>query len=545
MIKIFFLLLIITLSVSCIRTEKADLIVHNAKIYSVDEDSTIFEAMAIKNGKIIALGKENQILNKYSSTSTYDAKTAAIYPGFIDAHCHFIGYGLSLQQVDLRGTTSFDEVVKRCIEFDKVNKPEWLTGRGWDNTKWENTDFPTKDKLDALFPDKPVLIRRIDGHAALANQKALDIAKISVTTQIDGGVIEVKNGKLTGMLVDNAVDLVLKIIPEPSEIDKKKAIIDAQNNCFAVGLTTVDEAGINKSDVQLLEKLENTGELLMNIYVMLSDNEENYGYYIDTLGGPYRSKKINVGAFKFYGDGALGSRGACLLQPYSDMDSTVGMLLSHPEYFKQKAEFVNAHGYQMCTHCIGDSAARLILKTYGEILGGVNDKRWRIEHAQVIHPDDFHYFRDYTIIPSVQPTHATSDMLWAVLRLGKNRVKDSYAYKKLLKQNGLIALGTDFPIENINPIETFYAAVARKNTKGLPKNGFQIENALTRWEALQGMTIWAALANFEENEKGSLEVGKRADFVVLNKDLMVVPEDEILSTMVISTFIDGEEVYRQ
>lgn len=530
---------------SCIRPKEADLIIHNAKIYSVDEDSTVYEAMAIKDGKIIALGKENQILNKYSAEQKVDAKLAPIYPGFIDAHCHFIGYGLSLQKVDLRGTNSFEDVLQKCKEFDDINNPKWLTGRGWDNTKWENTNYPNKDQLDKLFPNKPVLIRRIDGHAALANQAALDFAGITTETSIEGGVIEVMNGKLTGMLVDNAVNLVLNLIPEPTEIDKKKAIIDAQRNCFEVGLTTVDDAGLNKSDVQLLEKLEKSGELLMNIYVMLSDNEENYGYYIDTVGGPYRSKKINVAAFKFYGDGALGSRGACLLQPYSDRDSVVGMLLSKPEYFKEKAQVVYDHGFQMCTHCIGDSAARLILQTYGEVLGGVNDKRWRIEHAQVIHPDDFHYFRDYTIIPSVQPTHATSDMLWAVLRLGQTRVKDSYAYQKLLQENGMIALGTDFPIENINPIETFYAAVARKNTKGLPKNGFQIENALSRWDALQGMTIWAALSNFEDNEKGSLEVGKRADFVILSKDILSIPEDEILSTTVISTYISGEEVYRQ
>lgn len=530
---------------SCIRPKEADLIIHNAKIYSVDEDSTVYEAMAIKDGKIIALGKENQILNKYSAEQKVDAKLAPIYPGFIDAHCHFIGYGLSLQKVDLRGTNSFEDVLQKCKEFDDINNPKWLTGRGWDNTKWENTNYPNKDQLDKLFPNKPVLIRRIDGHAALANQAALDFAGITTETSIEGGVIEVMNGKLTGMLVDNAVNLVLNLIPEPTEIDKKKAIIDAQRNCFEVGLTTVDDAGLNKSDVQLLEKLEKSGELLMNIYVMLSDNEENYGYYIDTVGGPYRSKKINVAAFKFYGDGALGSRGACLLQPYSDRDSVVGMLLSKPEYFKEKAQIVYDHGFQMCTHCIGDSAARLILQTYGEVLGGVNDKRWRIEHAQVIHPDDFHYFRDYTIIPSVQPTHATSDMLWAVLRLGQTRVKDSYAYQKLLQENGMIALGTDFPIENINPIETFYAAVARKNTKGLPKNGFQIENALSRWDALQGMTIWAALSNFEDNEKGSLEVGKRADFVILSKDILSIPEDEILSTTVISTYISGEEVYRQ
>jgi predicted amidohydrolase YtcJ len=545
-VVLFSISLILTLT-SCIRGEKADLIVHNAVIYSVDENFTVYEAMAIKDGIIIDMGKENQILNKYSSDNIYDAKKSSIFPGFIDAHCHFLGYGLSLQQVDLNNVLSMEEMVSRCEIFQKEHPSSngWIVGRGWNNNLWENNNFPSNELLTKAFPDTPVLLRRIDGHGALANQKALDLAGIVDTTKIAGGHIEILEGKITGMLMDNAVDMVLSKIPSPTENEKRKAILDAQKNCFEVGLTTVDDAGIDKADVFLLEKMEKSGELLMNIYVMLSDNKVNIDYFLDTIGQPYRTNKINVAGFKFYSDGAMGSKSACLTKPYYDTlnPTNVGFLLKNKSYFDEMAERLYAAKFQMCTHAIGDSAVKIILDSYGKVLKETNDKRWRIEHAQMVDPIDFVKFKTFSIIPSVQPTHATSDMMWVIKLLGDKRIKNSYAYRELLIQNGMIALGTDFPIERINPIETFYAAVARKNRNGHPKNGFQIENALTREEALKGMTIWAALANFEEKIKGSLEIGKRADFVVLNNDLMTCLEEDILKTFVTATFIDGKSVY--
>jgi predicted amidohydrolase YtcJ len=531
----------------CIRPEKADLIIHNAVIYSVDDNFTVYEAMAVSDGKIIELGKENQILNKYSATEKIDAQKGIIYPGFIDAHCHFLGYGLSLQQVDLVGAQSMTEMVDRCKKFVTEGKAqnEWIVGRGWDNHLWDNQEFPTFNELNEAFPDRPVLLRRVDGHGALANLKALQLADITSETLINGGHIEVLDGQLTGMLMDNAVDLVLSKIPSAGETEKRQAVLDAQKKCFEYGLTTVTDAGLEKSDVVLLEKLEKAGDLMMNIYVMLSDNEVNYRYFVDTIGKPYATERLHIGGFKFYSDGSLGSKSACLKRPYYDSSSTVfnyGFLLKDQAYFYEKAKLMYDRGFQMCTHAIGDSAVKIILDTYAKVLLETNDRRWRIEHAQVVDSFDFDKFRTYSIIPSVQPTHATSDMLWAVKLLG-NRSKNSYAYKQLLSQNGLIALGTDFPIERISPIETFYAAVARKNLKGYPKNGFQIENALSRTEALKGMTIWAALANFEEKEKGSLEVGKRADFVILSTDLLQCEEDDILKTTIHSTYISGKRVY--
>ena len=528
------------------KTEEVDLIIHNGNIVCVTEDKLIYEAMAIKDGKIVAVGKEQQILNKYSASETIDLQSDWVYPGFIDAHCHFLGYGLSLQQVELKDSKSFSEVVERCVNYDTNKISTWIEGRGWDQTIWDNPGNPNKKELDDKFPNTPVLLRRVDGHMAIANQSALNIAGITTETEILGGYIEVLDGELTGVISDKAVDHIRQFIPKPSEKQKKKALLDAQRNCFAVGLTTVDDAGLDKSDVQLIENLEKSEELKMRMYIMLSDTKENFDYYLDTVGGPYKTERINVAAFKFYGDGALGSRGACLLRPYSDVDSAhYGMLLSKPDYYREKAQLIYDKGFQMCTHSIGDSTSRLILNIYGDILGGKNDKRWRIEHAQVVDSADFKLFREFNIFPSVQPTHATSDMRWARLRLGKTRTRFGYAYQKLLYQNEFIALGTDFPIENISPIETFYAAVARKNKNGMPKNGFQIENALSRWETLKGMTIWAALSNFEEAEKGSLEVNKLADFIILDRNILTVPEDEILKTQVKATYINGELVYKQ
>lgn len=541
---IFILSLLVTL-VSCYKSEQADIVVHNANIIAMDNDSSVYEAMAIKDGKIIELGKENQILNKYAADQIIDAKTATILPGFYDAHCHFMGYGLSKMQLELYGIMSMEEIVKACQEFQLTNQDSWIVGRGWDNTDWKDQSFPNNEMLNVAFPETPVLLRRIDGHGALANQKALELAGITDTTYISGGHIEILEGKLTGILMDNAVDKVLDIIPEASKTKKKQAILIAQKDCIEQGLTTVTDAGLKKDEALLLQEMEEEGTLKIRVYVMLSDTPENFDYFLDSIGYPVETQRVNIRGFKFYGDGSLGSRSACLTKPYYDVNDTItyGFMLQEAEYFKEMAQKIHQTDFQMCTHCIGDSAARTLLNIYGEVLGGYNDKRWRIEHAQVIHPEDFHLFADYTIIPSVQPTHATSDMLWAINRLGNKRLKDSYAYKKLMMQNYLIALGTDFPIENISPIETYYAAVARKNLEGKPKNGFQIENALSRWHAMMGMTFWAALANFEESHKGSLEVGKDADFVILSQDLLGVPEEMILNTYVKSTYILGEKVY--
>src|SRR2546423_3427805 len=392
-----------------------------------------------------------------------------------------------------------------------------------------------------MFPDRPVVLTRIDGHAVIANQKALELAGIGAGKKISGGEIEVKNGKLTGILIDNATGLVYSKIPSPTVNQSKEALLNAQQNCFEAGLTTIDDCGLDYSEVLLIDSLQKSNQLKMRIYAMLSDKKENYDFLFHR--GKIKTDQLNVRAFKVYADGALGSRGACLLQPYADKPEWYGFLLSSPAHFDSVAKIIYEHGYQMCTHAIGDSGNRVILSIYAKYLKKKNDRRWRIEHAQVVHPDDFAGYGRYSVIPSVQPTHATSDMYWAAARLGTERVKGAYACKQLLQQNGWIPLGTDFPVEDISPFKTFYAAVIRKDSKRFPPDGFQVENALSRQQAIRGMTIWAAKSNFEEKEKGSLEKGKFADFVVLDQDLLKISPERILQTKVLSTYIGGRKVF--
>jgi predicted amidohydrolase YtcJ len=545
MMKLIFLLLsLFTTIVISAQKKKTDLIIFNATIYTVDSVFSKAQAMAIDKGRIIAIGSRNSILTNYTATRSVDAKNKFIYPGFIDAHAHFQGYGNTLLRVNLVGTTSWKDVVQRTVAFSKKNPSSgWVQGRGWDQNDWSVKEFPDRKELDKAFPDQPVLLTRIDGHAAIANAKALELAGIKAGQKLVGGDIEVKNGMLTGILIDNAVDLVTSIIPQQTEPQLQQALQAAEANCFEMGLTTIDDCGQSFQGVERIRTLQSAGKLKMRLYVMLSDEKNNYDYIERT--GPIKTDRLNVRSFKVYGDGALGSRGACLLHPYHDKPGHFGFLLSSYSHFDSIAAWMYQRGLQLNTHAIGDSGARTILNIYAKYLKGKNDLRWRIEHAQVVHPNDFDLFGKYSVIPSVQPTHATSDMYWAGDRLGPERIKGAYAYQQLKTQNGWIPLGTDFPVEDISPFKTFYAAVFRRDAKGWPKNGFQVENALSRQDALRGMTIWAARSNFEEHEKGSLEVGKFADFIILDRDLLTIPEGQVLQAKVLITFLNGEEVYKR
>lgn len=533
--------LLLLMSVFFSAQKKADLIIQNATIYTVNKNFAKAEAMAISNGKIVAVGKSVDILKKYQSKNIQNLRGKTVFPGFIDAHCHFTGYATDKWKCELWGTKSWDEVVSRIKEYSKNAPMEWLYGRSWDQNNWPVKEFPDKEKLDELFPNRPVYLKRIDGHAAIANQKALDIAGINLNTEINGGEIEQKNGKLTGILIDNAMTLVEKHLPQISDEMAINYFAELQKECFSYGLTSLHDCGITEHTLNLLEKSQAQNVLKMKIFALLEDNPDYYEKW--TKKGRYTNGNITVGGFKVYSDGALGSRGACLINDYSDKKGWRGFLLSDQEHFRTLAKKLKNSNLQMCTHAIGDSANRVILNIYGEVLGGKNDRRWRIEHAQIVDKNDFGLFGKFSIIPSVQPTHATSDMYWAEERLGKERLKFAYAYEDLLKQNGWLPLGTDFPVEEINPFKTFLAAVVRKDAKNFPANGFQKENALTREQAIRGMTIWAAKSAFQENETGSLEVGKSADFVILNQDLMTVPETEILNTKVLETFSNGKKMY--
>ncbi|MFT2011484.1 amidohydrolase [Pontibacter sp. 13R65] len=526
----------------CTSKPKADLLIYNGNIYTVNDQFDKAESFAIKDGKILEVGTTVDLQAKYQATEQVDAAGKTIYPGFIDAHSHFYRYGLSLQSADLVGTGSFKEVVQQVVRHMQQHPAaDWITGRGWDQNDWPVKEFPTKDTLDLLFPDTPVILNRIDGHAALANQKALDLADVTPQTTLVGGIVEVKNGKLTGILIDNAVNVVTSKIPEPDAEEQRQALLNAEKNCFAVGLTSLADAGLDKANIDLMDKLQKLNELQIRIYAMLNPSQENQDHYFKH--GIYKTDRLHVRSFKIYSDGALGSRGASLLQPYQDRLGHFGFLLASQQEFRNIASLLHQHGFQMNTHAIGDSANRLLLDIYGEVLGGQNDKRWRIEHAQIINPADMAKFGRYSIVPSVQPTHATSDMYWAGERLGTHRLPHAYPYKELLQQNGYLALGSDFPVEDINPVFGFHAAVARQDAEQYPPGGFQMENSLTREEALRGTTIWAAKANFEEKEKGSIEPGKFADFVIVDRDLMTIAPEKMRDLKVLSTYINGKLVY--
>ena len=527
---------------SCGGPKKVDTIVVNGVIYTVDSSFSTAQAMAIKDGLIVATGTDAEILASYTASEKIDAKGQAVYPGFIDAHAHFVGYGKSLFQVDLFGTTSWEEAVERVKVFAAAH-PElaWIEGRGWDQNKWPGKKYPTNALLNTLFPNTPVVLQRVDGHAAIANKKAFDIAGVKPGQTIVGGEVETKNNVLTGVLIDNATDLVYGSIPAVTKQTYTQWLQAAQKNCFAQGLTTITDCGLNMSDINIIDTLQQEGKISMRLFAMLSDNPENLTAYLKR--GPYKTDKLFVNGFKVYADGALGSRGACLLHSYEDRKDWTGFLLANISHYDSLASVLAASTFQMCTHAIGDSANRQILNIYNKYLQKGNDRRWRIEHAQVVNPADFNLFGAAAVVPSVQPTHATSDMYWAAERLGNERMKGAYAYKQLLDQNGWIPLGTDFPVEDISPFKTFLASVGRVDAKGFPEGGFQSENALSREQTIRGMTIWAAKASFLEKEVGSLEAGKKADFIILAQDLMQVPVNKILDTKVVATFSGGKKVF--
>tara|TARA_R110000751_G_scaffold29734_1_gene76394 strand:- start:122836 stop:124455 length:1620 start_codon:yes stop_codon:yes gene_type:complete len=521
---------------SCKTKEEVDLIVTNADIYTVDENFSNASSFAIKDRKFVAVGVAEEILEKYNAKELLDAEGKTIVPGLIDAHCHFYGLGQNQQVVDLVGTSSYDEILEKVVAFHKERPSNFVMGRGWDQNDWEVKEFPTKEKLDELFPDTPVALRRIDGHALLVNQKALDLAGITVDTETEGGEIVKKNGKLTGVLVDNPMGLIDPIVPPLTKEQQIQALKDAERISLGYGLTTVNDAGLDREIIELIDSLQQAGEISIRLYAMVSNYPENLDYFLDK--GIIKTDGLNVRSVKVYGDGALGSRGAALREPYSDKPGHFGAMVTPVDQIEALAQRIAATDYQMNTHAIGDSANIVVLRAYEKALEGKTDRRWKVEHAQVISQSDFDYFEN-GIIPSVQPTHATSDMYWAEDRLGPERVKGAYAFKDLLDKAGLVALGTDFPVEQVNPFLTFYAAVARQDVEQYPEGGFQMENALSREETLKGMTIWAAYSNFEEDEKGSIEPGKFADFVILSDDIMTIPSEEIPNVTAEHVFLGG------
>jgi predicted amidohydrolase YtcJ len=512
-------------------------------LYNTDNGVvTSHNAMVVNGDSIVAIGDSSILMAQYSCSNIYRID-GFIYPSFIDAHCHFIGLAKTLIEVDLSPCTSFEEVITQCIQWKKDN-PEstWIVGRGWDESLWNDSQLPHHDRLNQLFPEIPVFIRRVDGHAALANQKAMDLAGIDAKSLIDGGkVVLHANGKPTGLLIDNAMNPIMKLLPEPDKNSLIKGIIKAGKICNAFGLTTLADAGLNPDMIFLIDSLNQSGDIHIRLYAMLSYHPENMSFAQQR--GAIKTPRLRLHSFKFFADGALGSSGAKLKTPYCTQEIHNGLLLTPPDTLMKAYQEVFNLGFQAHTHCIGDSANLMVLHLYRNILHSSLNNRWRIEHAQVVDPNDFHLFGFDMIIPSVQPCHAVSDMRWAEKQLCSHRMPGAYAYQKLLQHTGILAIGTDFPIESPDPFANFYSAIARKNTKHLPPKGFMPDQKLKRTSTLLGMTYHAAYSLFMDQLCGSLSPGKKADFMILSHDLLTVEEDKIPAITCQSLYFDGIKLF--
>ncbi len=526
--------------------QPADLAVTNARIYTVNPKQPTAASMAVRGGKIVAVGADvSKLIGP--ATKVIDAHGLAVVPGLIDSHGHVRGLGTALETLDLRGMKSEREIADHVREAAKTAKPgEWILGRAWDQNLWAVKEFPTAKSISDAAPNNPVALTRVDGHAIWANKKALDAADVNAATPDPAGgrVMRDASGAPAGVLLDRAQGLVSRKIPEPSQEQIERRILHALTECAKLGMTTVHDAGVPQSDIDAYHSLQAKGLLPMRVYAMIAGSSP------DLLSawlakGPEIGDYVTVRSIKLYGDGALGSRGAAMIEPYSDDKANHGLFITDRAGIRAVAEKAVAKGFQVNTHAIGDGANRAALDAYGDVLKGPNDKRFRIEHAQIIAPEDFAKFQKYSVIASMQPTHATSDMPWAADRVGPERIKGAYAWQTLMKLGVHVPSGSDFPVENPNPIWGFYSAVTRQDHDGMPKGGWFPNQKMTREEALRSWTIEGAYAAFEEKSKGSLEVGKLADFIMLSDDVMTMPDAGLWKTHVKLTVVGGKIVYRE
>ena len=532
----------------------AELVLTNGRIYTVDVARPTASALAVRGGRIVFVGSnvEARALTG-AATRVIDLQGKTVIPGIIDAHAHLLGLGTSLRNVNLAGAASYAEVISRVTAWAKTVRPgEWILGRGWDQTRWTANQFPAHDELSRALPNNPVVLSRVDGHAVLANAKAMELAGITARTPdpVGGRIIRDAAGAPSGVFVDNAEELVTKAIPSPSRAEKERAILAAIAECNRYGLTAIHDAGQDPATIRIYEQLARTGKFNVRNYVMLSDPGDSAAamrnqYLIRGPASGLYGGRLWVRAIKLYSDGALGSRGAALLAPYADEPTNSGLLVSQPSHIAKMAELGLRRGFQINVHAIGDRGNRIALDAFESALRRVPraNHRFRIEHAQVISAEDIPRFALLGVIPSMQATHQTSDMRWAEARVGPDRIRGAYAWRSLLNTGVIIANGTDFPVEEVNPMLTFHASVTRQDAAGTPAGGWYPEQKMTREEALQSITIWPAYAGFQESVMGSLTPGKYADFVVLDRDIMRVPENELHATRVLSTWLGGKRVY--
>lgn len=530
----------------------ADLIVTNARIYTVDDTHPFVSAMAVRDGKIQFVGSEREALQlKGASTRVIDAAGQTVIPGMVDAHAHLFGLGEFLRSIDLTDTRSYDEIVNRvAARARSAPAGQWIIGRGWDQNKWGDTRFPTHDALSRISPNNPVLLERVDGHAILVNAAAMRAARVTAATKDPaGGRLErTAAGEPTGVFVDNAMDLVNRVVPPMSHDEMKSATLAAIAEANKYGLVGLHDAGEPRAVLDVFEELAKAGTFSLRVYAMISDDSAAIEHYFQR--GPQSALydgHLWIRSIKLYADGALGSRGAALLDPYTDDPKNSGLLKSTPEHLRDVATRALQHGFQVGTHAIGDRGNRVALDAYEAALKAVPtvDHRFRIEHVQILDHADVPRFAQLGIIPSMQAVHQTSDMYWAPNRLGFARTFGAYAWRSLLNTGVIIPNGSDFPVERVNPLFSFHAAVSRQDDNSWPPGGWFPEQKMTREEALRSMTIWPAFAGFQEQVTGSLTPGKYADFVILDRDIMRVPDEQILGTRVVATYIAGRAVYER
>lgn len=519
----------------------ADLLVVNARIYPAPGRQPV-ASMAVKNGRILALGQA-ALRHASPSTRRLDLGGAAVFPSFIDSHAHMRGLGALLESRDLRHAATVAEIAD-YVKDRALSLPHgaWIVGRNWDHTNWGGA-FPAARDLDAAAPHHPVFLSRVDGHAAWVNSLALKLAGITGQTPDPPGgkILRGPAGLPTGILIDSAMGLVRDKIPPPSFAQIKRQLELAARQCAMLGLAGVHDAGVSAEDLRAYRELLAEGKLPVRIYAMIAGAGPLWREYLKK--GPEIGPYLTVRAIKLFADGALGSRGAALWQPYSDDNSNTGLLITPKEEIEKVAREAVQHGFQVCTHAIGDRANRIVLDAYAAALGGPNDRRFRIEHAQVVSLPDFRLFREYSVIPAIQATHATSDMRWAPARLGPARLAGAYAWKRFLALGIPLPNGSDFPVEEPNPFLGFYASITRQDRDGNPPQGWMPDQKMNRREALESWTIHPAYAAFEENLRGTLEPGKYADFLVLDRDIFTVPPREILHTRVTMHFVGGLPVH--
>lgn len=536
---LFLFVVLLTTFIGC-QKPKADLILYNGQIYTLDSSFNPTQALVIRNGRVIDTGAST-ITSRYTCSNCIDLKGQVVYPGFQDAHGHFTGWAMDYFKKDVSACTSFKNVIDTLRAFSQSTERVWIEGRNYDEHHWTDSHSPTKEALDEAFPERPVLLMRVDGHVALCNQKALEISGLDTVQEMEGGQIGREQGRLTGFIFDAAIARVQENIPALTDEEALMGFQQIEKKLLALGLTAVTDCWVKNAHWHQLKKAMDKKQLQLRITCMLENDANNRREFLHQK--PYRDARLHLAGFKIFADGALGSRGAMLRAPYSDHSGHWGSLLISPDTLLLRLRELAASNYQCCVHAIGDSAAHLVLKTMASVLSENNSRRWRLEHAQVLSPEDTSYFKRYQIIPSVQPVHAISDHQWSLQRLGARRMQSAYFLKSLYALHGWLPLGTDFPVESPDPIQTYIAAVFRTNRQGQPQNGWHTEEQLSRKQALQGITTWAARASFDEEDRGKLLPGYFADFVILDQDLLSASLTQLMQTRVLKTYIGGREVY--